>query len=76
MAPIVDALIALRGIDKLSAMTPLAKLDDISRFQSPRQLMAYLGLVPSEYNSGGNGIGGIIPNGRSPSMIPAINPAS
>ncbi len=53
MAPIVDALTALRGIDKLSAMTLLAELGDISRFQSPRQLMAYLGLVPSEHSSGG-----------------------
>ncbi len=53
MAPIVDALTALRGIDKLSAMTLLAELGDISRFQSPRQLMAYLGLVPGEHSSGG-----------------------
>ena len=52
MAPIVDALTALRGIDKLSAMTLLAELGDISRFQSPRQLMAYLGLVPGEHSSG------------------------
>ncbi len=53
LAPIVDALTALRGIDKLSAMTLLAELGDISRFQSPRQLMAYLGLVPGEHSSGG-----------------------
>lgn len=53
MAPVVDALTALRGIDKLSAMTLLAELGDITRFQSPRQLMAYLGLVPGEHSSGG-----------------------
>ena len=53
MAPVVDALTALRGIDKLSAMTLLAELGDISRFQSPKQLMAYLGLVPGEHSSGG-----------------------
>lgn len=53
LAPVVDALTALRGIDKLSAMTLLAELGDISRFQSPRQLMAYLGLVPGEHSSGG-----------------------
>jgi len=53
LAPVVDALTALRGIDKLSAMTLLAELGDISRFQSPRQLMAYLGLVPREHSSGG-----------------------
>ncbi len=53
LAPVVDALTALRGIDKLSAMTLLAELGDISRFDSPRQLMAYLGLVPGEHTSGG-----------------------
>ena len=53
LAPVVDALTALRGIDKLSAMTLLAELGDISRFQSPKQLMAYLGLVPGEHSSGG-----------------------
>jgi len=53
LAPVVDALTALRGIDRLSAMTLLAELGDISRFESPRQLMAYLGLVPGEHSSGG-----------------------
>ncbi len=53
LAPVVDSLIALRGIDKLAAMVLLAELGDISRFDSPRQLMAYLGLVPSEHTSGG-----------------------
>ena len=53
LAPVVDALVALRGIDKLAATVLLAELGDISRFDSPRQLMAYLGLVPSEHSSGG-----------------------
>jgi transposase len=53
LAPVVDSLIALRGIDKLAAMVLLAELGDISRFDSPKQLMAYLGLVPSEHSSGG-----------------------
>ena len=53
LAPVVDALTALRGIDQLSAMTLLAELGDISRFDSPRQLMAFLGLVPGEHSSGG-----------------------
>ena len=53
LAPVVDSLVALRGIDKLAAMVLLAELGDISRFDSPRQLMAYLGLVPSEHSSGG-----------------------
>ena len=44
---------ALRGIDKLAAMVLLAELGDISRFESPSQLMAFLGLVPSEHTSGG-----------------------
>ncbi|MCB1829479.1 MAG: IS110 family transposase [Gammaproteobacteria bacterium] len=53
LAPVVDSLVALRGIDKLAAMILLAELGDISRFDSPKQLMAYLGLVPSEHTSGG-----------------------
>jgi transposase len=53
MAPVVESLVALRGIDKLAAMVLLAELGDISRFDSPRQLMAFLGLVPSEHTSGG-----------------------
>ena len=53
MAPVVDSLVALRGIDKLAAMVLLAELGDISRFDSPKQLMAFLGLVPSEHSSGG-----------------------
>ena len=52
LAPVVDSLIALRGVDKIAAVTLLAELGDISRFDSPKQLMAYLGLVPSEHSSG------------------------
>ncbi len=40
------------GIDKLAATVLLAELGDISRFESPKQLMAYLGLVPSEHSTG------------------------
>lgn len=53
LAPVVYSLVALRGIDKLAAMVILAELGDISRFQSPKQLMAFLGLVPGEHSSGG-----------------------
>lgn len=53
LGPIVHSLVALRGIDKIAAMVLLAELGDISRFTSPKQLMAYLGLVPSEHSSGG-----------------------
>lgn len=52
LAPVVNSLIALRGIDKLSAMVLMSELGDISRFASPKPLMAYLGLVPSEHSSG------------------------
>mgnify|MGYP001552460782 CR=1 FL=1 len=50
--PIVESLVALRGIDKLAAVVLLAELGDISRFSHPRQLMAFLGLVPTEHSSG------------------------
>ncbi len=53
LAPVVESLIALRGVDKLTAIVLLAELGDISRFDSPRELMAFLGLVPSEHSSGG-----------------------
>jgi transposase len=52
LAPVVESLVALRGIDKLAATVLLAELGDISRFDSPKQLMAYLGLVPGEHSSG------------------------
>lgn len=52
LAPIVPALMAMRGIDLVSAVTVLAEVGDLSRFKSPRQLMAYLGLVPSERSTG------------------------
>src|SRR6266496_1657882 len=50
--PVVLALQALRGIDQLSAIGLVAEIGDIGRFAHPRQLMAYLGLVPSEHSSG------------------------
>ena len=52
LAPVVRALMALRGVDRITAATLLAELGDIGRFDSPRQLMAFLGLVPSEHSSG------------------------
>lgn len=54
LASVVRSLMAMRGISLITAMTVLAELGDISRFDSPRQLMAYLGLVPSEHSSGGS----------------------
>lgn len=52
LAPVVEALMALRGIKLITAMTVMAELGDITRFDSPRQLMSFLGLVPSETSSG------------------------
>ena len=49
---VVEALVALRGVDRLSATVLMAELGDISRFDEAQQLFSYLGLVPSEYSSG------------------------
>jgi transposase len=66
LAPLVEALMALRGCRLITAMTVAAELGDISRFDSPRQLMAFLGLVPSESSSGPNKRrGGITKTGNS-----------
>ncbi len=47
----VGVLMAFRGIGFVTAMTLVCELGDIRRFAHPRQLMAFLGLVPSEYSS-------------------------
>jgi transposase len=52
LAPVVQALQALRGVAMVAAATLVAELGDITRFTKPSQLMAYLGLVPSESTSG------------------------
>ena len=52
MAPLVEALQAMRGVALITAVTIVAEIGDFSRFASPRQLMAYLGLVPGEHSSG------------------------
>jgi len=52
-AEAVGALRCFRGIDTITAMSIVAELHDVMRFESPRGLMAYLGLVPSEHSSGG-----------------------
>ena len=52
LRPVVQALRALRGVDTVAAMTLIAELGDLRRFDSPSQLMAYLGLTPSEQSSG------------------------
>ena len=50
--PAVERLTCLRGISQLSAISLLAELQDFRRFEHPRQLMAFVGLVPSERSSG------------------------
>jgi transposase len=52
LAEVVPALMAMRGIDMVTATAFLAEVGDLSRFRTPRQLMAYLGLVPSEQSTG------------------------
>jgi transposase len=51
-APVVEAIQALRGVQFTVAVTLIAALGDLSRFDNPRQLMSYLGLTPSEHTSG------------------------
>jgi transposase len=50
--PLVGALQALRGIQAIHAVRIVAELGDLSRFVSPRKLMGYLGMIPSEDSSG------------------------
>jgi transposase len=52
MAPLVEALRTIRGIDLISSVIFVASVGDLGRFETPRQLMAYLGLVPTEQSSG------------------------
>jgi transposase len=52
MAPVVAAYQAMRGVSFLVAVTFTAEIGDVRRFESPRQLMAFLGLVPSERSTG------------------------
>jgi transposase len=52
MAPVVAAFQAMRGVGLVTATTMVAEAGDIRRFEHPRQLMAFLGLVPSERSTG------------------------
>jgi transposase len=54
LAPVVNALQALKGVGPIVASTVIAEIGDFGRFASPRQLMAYLGIVPGEHSSGGS----------------------
>lgn len=59
-APVVTALMTLKGIDFVAAVTLVAELGDLARFAHPKELMSYLGLVPSEYSSGESRVQGRI----------------
>jgi transposase len=52
LQPVVTAVQALRGLDLTGAVTLIAEVGDLTRFDTPRKLMSYLGLTPSEYSSG------------------------
>jgi transposase len=52
LAPVVQALQAMRGVQFTVAVTLVAARGDLTRFENPRQVMKYLGLIPSEYSSG------------------------
>jgi transposase len=51
-APIVKALEVLKGVSFVTAMTLVSEVGSFSRFGNPKQLMAFLGLVPTEHSSG------------------------
>jgi transposase len=50
--PVVQALQALRGVQTIVAITVVAELGDLTRFDNPRQLAAFVGLIPSEHSTG------------------------
>ena len=50
--PIVESLMALRGVRMVVSVTIIAELGDLTRFTNPKQLMCFLGLTPSEHSSG------------------------
>lgn len=67
LAPVVTALQTMRGMALVNAATLIAELGDLWRFANPRQLMGYLGLVPSEYSSGASvERGGLTKAGKAP----------
>jgi transposase len=51
--PLVEAVMGFRGFKEVAAMVIVSEIGDFRRFKHPKQLMAYLGLVPSEESSGG-----------------------
>jgi transposase len=74
--PVVQALQALRGVQFLVAITVVAELGDLTRFGNPRQLAAFVGLIPSEYSSGGARRQGGITNAGNGRARRALNEAA
>ena len=52
MFPVVQSIQALRGVSMIVATTTIAEIGNLDRFEHPKELMSYLGLVPSEHSSG------------------------
>jgi transposase len=66
LLPVVNALMTLRGVEFIAAVTLVAELGDLKRFAHPKQLMSFLGLVPSESSSGAaRSLGSITKSGNS-----------
>ena len=64
--PIVEAVMGMKGFQKIAAMMIVSEVGDFVRFTHPSQLMSYLGLTPGEYSSGGkHKRGGITKCGNS-----------
>lgn len=61
----VEAVLAKRGVAFIVAVTVVTEVGDFHRFENPRQLIAYLGLTPSEHSAGSSiRRGGITKAGR------------
>jgi transposase len=58
--PVIEGLMALRGVKLITATTIVAEIGDLRRFANAPQLMAYLGVVPSEHSSGESKVHGSI----------------
>ena len=77
MAPLVAALQAMRGMALVTAATLIAEVGDLRRFDSPRQLMAHLGLVPCEHTSAGKvRRGGLTKAGNNEARRVIVEPAT
>ncbi len=50
--PIIQSLMAMRGVRMVVAVTIISELGDLTRFEKPKQLMSFLGLTPSEHSTG------------------------